>query len=214
MIFFRFLRFLNLCNLVVNLNKILYNVGPMKKFVVILSCLIAMPAIASNGSNPLMRHHKNQLSFYLGQGVNSGFIIPPPTQFVPFYLLNLQYSQPATFFGLPARQTLELGQTIGFADKYGWHWRDYTIPMVLISGDVLLADFNKFYFTGGGGAGLQAQQNERLGAKLLFQFKLTAGWHINDKWGMEFSIKHFSNANTATENYSYAFYGLGVTYNF
>ncbi len=186
----------------------------MKKTFIILSLLFALPATASNVRDPFMGYYKNQISFAIGQGVNSGFIIPPPDQFVPFYLLNLRYSKPATFFGLSARQTIDIGQTIGFADKYGWHWRDYTIPMILLSGDVVLADFCEFYFAGGGGVGLQAQENERLGAKLLFQFKLTAGWHINEKWGMEFFIQHFSNANTAPENYSYAFYGIGVTYNF
>ena len=176
--------------------------------------ILTLPATAEQSKNFFTGTYKNQLSFYLGQGLNSGFIIPPPTQFVPFYLLNIQYSQPTTFFRVPARQSLEIGQTLGFADKYGWHWRDYTIPMILLSGDVLFGEIYNIYFTGGAGVGLQAQQNERLGAKLLFQFKLTAGWHINNKWGMEFSIKHFSNANTAPQNYSYAFYGLGVTYNF
>ncbi|MBO4745717.1 MAG: acyloxyacyl hydrolase [Alphaproteobacteria bacterium] len=186
----------------------------MRAVITILLCIFCMPAFAFTGYNPFMRNHDNQLSFFIGQGVNSGFIVPPPTQFVPFNIFQLQYSQPTTFFTLPARQSLNIGQTLGFADKYGWHWRDYTIPMIMISGDVLLADFNDFYFAGGAGAGLQAQQNERLGSKPLFQFKLTAGWHINDKWGTEIFVQHFSNANTAPQNYSYAFYGLGVTYNF
>ena len=186
----------------------------MRKFIPILFCMLCVPAFAATPYNAFMRHYKNQIAFNVGQGVNSGFLVPPPTQFVPFNIFQLQYSQPTTFFTLPARQSLNIGQTIGFADKYGWHWRDYTIPMVFISGDVLLADFDALYFAGGAGVGLQAQQNERLGAKLLFQFKLTAGWHIDNKWGMEFFVQHFSNANTAPENYSYAFYGLGVTYNF
>ncbi len=186
----------------------------MKAVVAILCCVFCMPVFAFTGYNPFMRNHNNQLSFFIGQGVNSGFIIPPPTQLVPFYIFNLQYSQPTTFFGLPARQSLNIGQTLGFSDKYGWHWRDYTIPMIMMSGDVLLADFRDFYFAGGAGVGLQAKENERLGAKLLFQFKLTAGLHINDKWGTEIFVQHFSNANTALQNYSYAFYGLGVTYNF
>ena len=62
--------------------------------------------------------------------------------------------------------------------------------------------------------GMQAQQNERLGAKLLFQFKLVGGYHINNNWALELFMHHFSNGNTAPENYSYAFYGLGVTYSF
>lgn len=185
-----------------------------KKIFAILLCAFSLPAMADTKYNPITGYYKNQITFNLGQGVNSGFIVPPPTQIVPFYMFHIQYSQPTTFFGVSARQSLNIAQTVGFGNKYGWRWGDYTIPMALLSGDVLLGCYKDFYFAGGVGVGLQAQENERLGAKLLFQFKLTAGWHINHKWGLEFFIQHFSNANTAPENYSYAFYGLGVTYNF
>lgn len=186
----------------------------MKKIILFLLCIVAVPAFAAPKPHALTGHYKNQITLNIGQGINSGFIVPPPTQLVPFYLFHLQYSQPTTFFGLPARQSLNIGQTLGFGNKYGWHWHDYTIPMVVLSGDVLLACYQNVYFAGGAGVGLQAQENERLGAKLLFQFKLTGGWHINDKWGLELFMQHFSNANTAPENNSYAFYGIGMTYNF
>lgn len=193
-----------------------YNISSMRNVFFILSTtfLIASNALAADGRNTFTGHYKNQIALHVGQGINSGFIIPPPDQFVPFNLLNIQYSQPTTFFGLPARQSINVNQTIGYGDKYGWHWRDYTIPMVMLSGDVRLSEYKNVYVASGAGIGLQAQQNERLGAKLLFQFKIIAGWHINDKWGLEVFMHHFSNANTADENYSYAFYGLGVTYNF
>ena len=161
-----------------------------------------------------MGYYKNQLTLNLGQGVNSGFIVPPPTQLVPFYLVHLQYSTPTTFFSLPARQSVNIAQTIGLGSRYGWHWDKYTIPMAFLSEDIALFKTKSFYFSGGTGVGLQAQQNERLGAKLLFMFKLAAGWHLNEHWGLEVFMHHFSNANTARENYSYAFYGLGTTYNF
>ena len=86
--------------------------------------------------------------------------------------------------------------------------------MVMLSGDVRLSEYKNLYVAAGAGVGMQAQQNERLGAKLLFQFKITVGYHINNNWGIEAFMHHFSNGNTALENYSYAFYGLGVTYSF
>ena len=98
--------------------------------------------------------------------------------------------------------------------KYGWDWTDFTIPLVLASGDVALFYGEKWYTGLGAGVGLQAQENERLGAKLLFQFKLFYGYHINKDWGIELYAQHFSNANTAEENHSYAFFGLGVIRNF
>ncbi|MBO4683347.1 MAG: acyloxyacyl hydrolase [Alphaproteobacteria bacterium] len=164
--------------------------------------------------NPFMGFYQNQIALNIGQGVNSGFIIPPPSQIVPFYLIHMQYSIPATFFGLPARQSINVAQTIGMGARYGWQWDKFTIPMGFLSEDIALVEYEKFYFAGGAGAGLQAQQNKRLGAKLLFMFKLTAGWHLDEHWGLEVFMHHFSNANTAPENYSYAFYGIGTTYQF
>ncbi|MBQ3039208.1 MAG: acyloxyacyl hydrolase, partial [Alphaproteobacteria bacterium] len=66
----------------------------------------------------------------------------------------------------------------------------------------------------GFGAGFQAQQNERIGSKLIFGFKLGAGYHISECTSVEVFAHHFSNGNTAPENNSYAFYGLGITYSF
>ena len=186
----------------------------MKKIAVSLCALIFATCAAYADTNPFMGEYKNQIAFHLGQGVNSGFLIPPPTQLVPFYMLHIQYSQPTTFFKIPARQSINIGQTLGFGSKYGWDWDQYTIPMIFLSEDIALAHGDNWYFATSVGVGLQAQQNERLGAKLLFQFKLIGGYRINDKWGIELFIQHFSNANTATENYSYAFYGAGFTYNF
>lgn len=183
------------------------------KHLFIILCFISGSGYATEW-NPFTGYYENQISFNIGQGINSGFILPPPLQLVPFYLLHLQYSQPTTFFGMPARQSINIAQTIGFGSKYGWHWQDYTIPMGFLSQDIRLAEYGNFYFGGGAGVGLQAQQNKRLGAKLLLMFKLTMGWHITDEWGMEIFMHHFSNANTARANYSYAFYGIGVTYGF
>lgn len=195
--------------------KIVYNKNLMKKIIAIFAGLfICGSALAVKPSNPFTREYKNQLALNLGQGIDSGIIVPLPLRPVPFYMFHLQYSQPTTFFKLPARQSLNIGQTIGLGSKYGWDWNEYTIPMIFLSEDIALSYYKNVYVAAGFGVGLQAQQNERLGAKLLFQFKLIGGYHINEKWGIEIFMQHFSNANTAPENYSYAFYGLGVTYNF
>ncbi len=186
----------------------------MKKFAISLFTILFATSAAFADTNPFMGNNKNQIALNIGQGVNSGFLIPPPTQLVPFYFLHVQYSQPTTFFKLPARQSINIGQTLGFGSKYGWDWDKYTIPMIFLSEDIALAHGDNWYFATSIGMGLQAQQNERLGAKLLFQFKLIGGYRINDKWGLEIFMQHFSNANTATENYSYAFYGAGFTYSF
>lgn len=175
----------------------------------IYSCF-ACPAHA----NPFFNNHQNQLAFFLGQGVNHGFIIPPPTQWVPFNMLHLQYSQPSYFFRIPSRLSLNVVQTVGFGKKYGWNWDKYTIPIAILSQDIALAHQESWYIYGGLGTGMQLQQNERIGSKLIFSFKLGAGYHISDCTAIEVFVHHFSNGNTAPENNSYAFYGLGITYNF
>lgn len=177
-----------------------------------MSAIIAVPAHAE--FNPFMGDAQNQIALMVGQGFDQGFIVPPPFRPVPFYAVQMQYSQPATFFRMPARMSLNIVETIGMARKYGWDWKDYSIPIALASGDVALFYGCDWYTSVGGGVGLQAQQNDRIGSKLVFQLKLTAGYRFNDKWSAEFYIQHFSNANTAPENNSYAFYGLGVTYSF
>ncbi len=186
----------------------------MKKNALCLLALFVGAAPAVAGDNPFFGKYSNQITFNFGQGVNSGFLIPPPTQWVPFSMLHLQYSRPNTFFTLPARASLNIFQTIGYADKYGWDWADYSIPMFLISEDVSLYNTNKWYFGTGLGAGFQAKENDRIGSKLIFGFKLFAGYKIAPQTNLEIFMQHFSNGNTGYANNSYAFYGLGIGYNF
>jgi len=191
----------------------------MKKACLFLSALV-MPAVAMADScilpekNPFLGTYQNQLAFGIGQGFDTGILLPPPVRPVPFYIGTIQYSQPTTFFRIPARRSLNVSMTVGLYEKYGWKWQDYSIPMAYATEDIALFRYESLYAGLGAGVGLQAQENERLGAKLVFQFKLTFGYNFNDKWATEFFIQHFSNANTADENNSYAFYGLGITYNY
>lgn len=191
----------------------------MKKLLSLLFALcLVVPAIADESILPenktFMGNYQNQVAFGIGQGFDTGWLLPPPTRPVPFYIATFTYSQPTKFFRVPARRSINISETLGFHEKYGWKWQDYTIPMIYLTEDILLFDNDIIYSAIGAGAGLQAQENERLGAKLLFQFKVMLGYHINKQWSAEFFIQHFSNANTAEENNSYAFYGLGFTYNY
>lgn len=185
----------------------------MRKFAIFLLSISCI-SVANATPSPFMGDAQNQVALYLAQGFDNGYIVPLPYHIVPFYMAQLQYSQPTTFFRIPARQSLNLSETVGFGEKYDWDWSDFTTPMVLISGDIALLYGQKWYAGLGAGAGLQAFQNDRLGAKLLFQFKIFYGYRINDCWGIEVYGQHFSNANTARQNYSYAFYGIGINYNF
>ena len=191
----------------------------MKKIISILSVLIlTTPAIADScilpEKNPFMGTYQQQIGFGIGQGFDTGWLLPPPVRPVPFYIGTFTYSQPTTFFRVPARRSINISETLGLKEKYGWKWQDYTIPMIYLTEDIALFRYRRLYAGMGAGAGLQAQENERLGAKLVFQFKVTFGYNITKQWATELFIQHFSNANAADENNSYAFYGLGFTYNF
>ena len=164
--------------------------------------------------NPFMGKYENQIFFGIGQGFDTGILLPPPVHPVPFYIGTLTYSQPTTFFRIPARRNLNLSMTVGLGEKNGWKWQDYSIPIGYLTEDIALLRYHSLYMGVGAGVGLQAHENERLGAKLVFQFKVSIGYNITREWATEMFIQHFSNANTATENHSYAFYGLGVTHNF
>lgn len=195
----------------------------MKKLPLLLLSATVLPGFAFGESlqvcnpemkNPFMGTYQNQIAFGIGQGFDTGILLPPPVKPVPFYIGTFQYSQPTTFFRVPARRSVNISETLGLGEKNGWKWQDYTIPMIYFTEEVALFRYKRLYGGMGAGVGLQAKQNERLGAKLLFQFKVTFGYNINKKWAAELFIQHFSNANTAEENNSYAFYGLGLTYNF
>ena len=191
----------------------------MKKIIAFLLLLI-LPNISwardyvLPDRNPFMGTYQEQIAFGIGQGFDTGILLPPPVKPVPFYIGTLQYSQPTSFFRIPARRSINISMTLGLDEARGWKWQDYTIPIAYITEDIALFRYKRLYAGLGAGVGLQAEENDRIGSKLIFQFKVTFGCNISRRWAMEFFIQHFSNANTADENNSYAFYGLGATYNF
>ena len=164
--------------------------------------------------NPFFGKYQNQVGFSLGHGFDTGIILPPPVRPVPFYIGTLQYSQPTTFFRVPAKRSINISGAIGLHEKYGWNWQDYSVPIIYFTEDIALFKMDSVFMGMGAGAGLQGKENDRLGTKLLFQFKMTLGYSFNEKWAMEIYAQHFSNANTDQNNHSYAFYGLGITYNY
>lgn len=191
----------------------------MKKISTIFAVLgLSTPAMADSfvlpETNPFMGKYEQQVAFGIGQGFDTGILLPPPVYPVPYYIATIQYSQPTTFFKIPARRSINVSETLGLYSKRGWDWQDYSVLIGYISEDIALFRYHDLYAGMGAGVGLQAHQNDRIGSKLIFQFKVTFGYNLNEKWATELFIQHFSNANTAEENNSYAFYGLGFTYNY
>ena len=195
----------------------------MKKIITAFIAIFSVMSIAHADENPFFGKYKNQFALNIGQGDNSFGLISLPMEWVPFNMIQFQYSQPTDFFRLPARRSLNAIQTIGYGKKYSytdytetfeWNWSDYTIQIALLSEDVILYHTDTFYFGTGLGIGVQGQENQRIGTKLLSGFKLFGGYKINDKFNIELFTQHFSNGSTDPQNYSYNFWGFGVVYNF
>ena len=188
------------------------------KILFLFSVILPNIALADSGlfpeTDPFMGSFQNQMFYGIGQGFDTGIVLPPPVRPVPFYIGTITYSQPTTFFRIPARKSINFSETLGLGKKNGWNWSDYTIPIGYLTEDIAIFRYKRFYMASGAGVGLQAKENKRLGAKLLFEFKVAFGYNITQEWGTELFIQHFSNANTADDNHSYAFYGLGITHNF
>ena len=96
---------------------------------------ILMPTMAMAESvflpdnNPFMGTYQNQIFYGIGQGFDTGILLPPPVKPVPFYIGTITYSQPTSFFRIPARRNLNISVTLGLGEKNGWKWQDYTIPI-------------------------------------------------------------------------------------
>ncbi len=186
----------------------------MKFILVFLGIFLTSLSSWANDNPFFGKDMKQSYGFNTGFGVDTGFIVPPPGPFVPFTIMNFQYSMPNTFFELPGRQSINFAQTLGWGEDRGWDWEDFSIPIIYLSEDFAFFWGKDWYVGSGLGIGFQAHQNDRIGSKLLFQFKLLAGYRFSDKWAGEFIIQHFSNGSTTDQNNSYAFYGLGFTYSF
>ena len=206
--------------IIIFFNKIQLHPTPFYDIICVMKkilCALLISSAATNvyaDNNPFFNGYDNQFALNFGWGVDDGFLIPAPVRWVPFIMLHAQYSQPTEFFRLPARKSLNIIQTLGSGKSRGWHWDKYTIPIATLSEDVILAHGKNWYFYSGLAIGMQLQQNERIGSKLLFGFKLGSGYKLSDCMNLELFAQHYSNGNTAEENHSYAFFGAGVTYNF
>ena len=182
---------------------------------IICALLISATTTFANAeTNAFFNDYDNQFAINIGMGVDDGFLIPAPIKWVPFSMINIQYSQPTTFFGISARKSLNIIQTIGFGSSRGWDWDKYTLPIAMLGEDIILAHGKNWFIYSGISVGFQAQQNERIGSKLLFGFKLGGGYKLSECTNLEIFMQHYSNGNTAPENNSYAFFGAGLAYNF
>lgn len=208
----------------------------MKKVIVGLFFMFSSPAAAEfhffagmdRVGNPLFGDKESQIMINLGQGVNQLSLIAAPDMPVPFGMIGFQYSQPVSFFRLPARMSINAIQTVGWGQKYQydgyvddgtiqtfiWDWTKYQTQLAMLSVDCLIAWTSRWYFGSGLAIGVQGKENMRIGTKFLTGFKIFAGYAVAENWRIEMFMQHYSNGSTDLQNYSYNFIGIGAGYNF
>jgi len=190
----------------------------MKK-IVIISMVAAMFSTAANAAarespNPMFGDANNQIGFYGGWGTDARTLYPDLTHFVPFGILQLQYSQPITFLRLPGRVNVQVGGMAGWGKKDGEDWRDYNHFLAALTWDVALIHWRQLYFGAGLGIAMKSGTDVRQDSRVMFTPRLFLGYHFADRWGVEAFFQHYSDGNLTPVNGSYNFIGLGVTYRF
>ena len=189
----------------------------MKKILAVLTFLLCayheIAAVAAM-DNPFFGEHESQISLNLGHGTDARWLLPFPGKRVQFSFADIKYSQPNMFFRMPGRQNINIAYTHGWGNDDDWDWRKFSVPIFYLSEDVALYSIRKWYFGTGIGVGMQLKENDRIGTKLIFGFKLFAGRKIAEHWNLEIFMQHFSNGSITENNYSYNFYGCGAVYSF
>ena len=170
---------------------------------VIALTIVAKTAVASdNNTNILFGDAKHQISVHGGVSLRH--------QFENLYMLEIQYSQANTFFGLDARQNIELITARGFGDA-----QKYSQDIILgISEDAIIFHTQRFYIGATLGAYIKSQTTDRISSKFTFGQKLFIGIKFLKNSAIEIFVRHFSNGTLTEQNSGQNFMGLSYTINF
>lgn len=196
-------------------NLVKYTV--MTKKIISFIFLAMFSVVGYAGENPIFGDAQNQVSFKfsIGTGGSSMYhLIGINWHMEPFSFFSVEYSQPTTFFRLPARQSIELGTTYGFRKKDGEDWTDYSWPIIGASIDPVLFWTDRLYAGFGLGPYIKWQVDSRQDSRFVFGTKVFFGYRATNRMGIELFTKHFSNGNLTPINAAYNFFGLDVNVNF
>lgn len=162
---------------------------------------------------------RNQLSISMGQSVRSGFDIEN------LYMGSIVYSQPSTFFRIPAKINFEgiyiKGKDASSGKKVGANLypkeltlSDYNMGMLGISQDIQLFNIGGIYSSVGLGGYLKSKSTERVSSKFTFGEKVTLGYQFSNNVNLELYARHFSNGTLTDKNSGQNFYGLTLGYSY
>lgn len=186
-------------------------------FAVIILGLLSANTAFSTEENPVFGEYESQLSISAGQSFRSGF------EKEDLYYGDITYSQPTTFFRLPARRNISLGgyrgdecDNVNCVDINGTPERDFSqndLTIFGISEDVVLFSVGDFYTTLGLGIYIKSESTNRVSSKFTFGERFGLGYRIN-RVNFEVYARHFSNGTLTDENSGQNFYGLTLAFNF
>ncbi|MBN1324956.1 MAG: acyloxyacyl hydrolase [Alphaproteobacteria bacterium] len=182
--------------------------------ITLLIFFITTPMIAQAKENPLFgKNLDNSIYFYTAQGTGSGtllkLIAPNIWDLNRMTVFMLQYSQPTTFFRLPARQSLHFVQNVAYGSETGLSFNALGISI-----DASVFDRNGYYIGFGLGPYMRNNRDRWVDSRLVFGEKFFIGKSLSDRWSAEFFTIHFSNGNFTDKNSGFNFAGFSIGYSF
>ena len=182
----------------------------MKKILIFILFLVTSTSFANS---MFCENCENSIHLYFAKGTGSGTLFklvePNLWENEKMLLVMGQYSQPRTFFRLPARQSLHVVQNIGFEKR-----KDLSFGAAGISMDVALIDYNNFYLGLGLGPYMRDSRDRWVESRLVFGEKFFIGKNISKNINLELFTIHFSNGNFTQKNEGFNFAGIAFGYSF
>ena len=183
----------------------------MKKFIFFYLLIIFPFAV---NANPMFgENDDNSISMYIGHGTGSGTLLkliqPGLWDFNKMTFAMVQYSQPTTFFRLPARQSLHVIQNFSYEED-----KSLSFAGVGVSIDAALFTWNGFYLGFGLGPYMRDSLDNWVSSRLVFGEKFFVGKNLSDRWRAELFTIHFSNGNFTNTNAGFNFTGFSIGYSF
>lgn len=184
---------------------------------VLLSTVTALPVVAEESVfNPMFGSKQNQIMLHSGMSFRSN-------GFEKLFHASLSYSQPDTFFRLPARNNIEAGVIRGEDWEEGESTKyfknelnlsQYDTTILGLSKDVAVLSGTNSYLTVGLGAYIKNQTSNRIGSKFTFGQRIGVGYRFDSGLNIELFARHFSNGSLTQENSGQNFAGLSTGFSF
>lgn len=188
----------------------------MKKSVLSVFLVLSMTAgtALADLDNPMFAPNaQNAIALYGAQGTGPGTLFklvdPFLWEFEPMTMAMLQYSQPMTFFRLPARMNFNLVQNVAYGDDH-----ELAFFAIGVSWDVVLVHWRGLYIGLGVGPYMRDSRDDYVNSRLVFGERFFIGKNIGDAWRIELFTQHFSNGDFTDINRGFNFFGLAVSYSF